>query len=190
MDLTDPRAIRALAHPLRLDLLELLESDGPATAAACARELDSTQANCSFHLRQLAKYGYVEEAAPGADRRERRWRVTGGPALRVPPGADAAVRRQLERVVLDRETRAVAEGMERRDAEPAPWRDQHAMMSAVAVLTAEEAAGLRERWLELLAPYIARTAGHGPVPPDDRRRVRYFLAATPVPAASGPEGRG
>ena len=53
MELTDPQAIRALAHPLRLDLVELL-GQGPMTAAECARALGSTQANCSFHLRQLA----------------------------------------------------------------------------------------------------------------------------------------
>ena len=46
------------------------------TAAACARRLGSSQANCSFHLRQLAKYGFVEQAAPSGDSRERPWRLT------------------------------------------------------------------------------------------------------------------
>src|SRR5689334_571876 len=74
MELTDPHAVRALAHPLRLDLIEVL-GQGPMTAAECARALDSTQANCSFHLRQLAKYGFVAEAPAGPDRRERRWQL-------------------------------------------------------------------------------------------------------------------
>lgn len=70
-EITEPRQLRALAHPLRLDLIETLAALGPSTAAQCARELGQTQASCSFHLRQLAKYGYVEEATPGTDRRER-----------------------------------------------------------------------------------------------------------------------
>lgn len=75
MESADLRAMRALTHPLRLDLMELLAANGPATAAVCGRALGVPQANCSFHLRRLAKYGYVEEADQGADRRERRWRV-------------------------------------------------------------------------------------------------------------------
>src|SRR2546421_6749195 len=76
MEISDPKAIRALAHPLRLDLLQVLGSGSPATAAHCGRVLGVSQASCSFHLRQLAKYGFVEDAGPGRDRRERQWRVT------------------------------------------------------------------------------------------------------------------
>ena len=70
MQISDPKAITALAHPLRLDLLELLTAIGPATAARCGRILGVPQANCSFHLRQLARYGFVEDAGPGRDRRD------------------------------------------------------------------------------------------------------------------------
>src|SRR5690348_8450535 len=99
MRVTDPTAIRALAHPLRLDLMELLGTIGPATAAHCGRTLGVSQASCSFHLRQLAKYGFVEEAEPGSDRRERRWQVPESrPTLRIAAGG-SAVQRELERVV-------------------------------------------------------------------------------------------
>ena len=71
---------RSKLDPMRLDLLELLATMSPATAAQCARILGVPQANCSFHLRQLAKYGFVEDAGPGDDRR---WIVrTAGPATR------------------------------------------------------------------------------------------------------------
>ncbi|HEX5494169.1 MAG TPA: winged helix-turn-helix domain-containing protein, partial [Mycobacteriales bacterium] len=69
----DPRAMRALAHPLRMALIEVLAIEG--TATRCAELLHESQANCSFHLRTLARYGFVEEA-PSHDRRERPWRVT------------------------------------------------------------------------------------------------------------------
>src|SRR4051794_8216025 len=100
MRVTDPQAIRALAHPLRLDLLELLAATGPATAAHCGRILDVPQANCSFHLRQLAKYGFVEEAGHGEDRRERRWQIASPrPAIRIDSAADRPLRRELEGMV-------------------------------------------------------------------------------------------
>ncbi|MCX5100869.1 helix-turn-helix domain-containing protein [Streptomyces sp. NBC_00439] len=63
-----------MAHPLRLDLLELLTAAGPATAALCGRVLGVLQAGCCFHLRQLAKHGFVEDTEPGRDRRDRAWR--------------------------------------------------------------------------------------------------------------------
>src|ERR687889_2788790 len=73
--LEDPRSLRAYAHPLRLSLIGLLRGSGPMTATRAAAELGETVPNCSFHLRQLAKYGLVERV-PGADARERPWRAT------------------------------------------------------------------------------------------------------------------
>src|SRR5215471_21240217 len=108
MEISDPKTIRALAHPLRLDLLQLLGSSGPATAAQCGRVLGVSQASCSFHLRQLATYGFVEDAGPGHDRRERRWRIT-DPRLsvRIGAGGDVVVRQQIERLVVEREMQAI-----------------------------------------------------------------------------------
>src|SRR4051794_27883368 len=66
-EVRDPRALRALAHPVRLELLERL-TDGPLTATQAASIVGESQASCSFHLRQLAKYGFVELAGDGAGR--------------------------------------------------------------------------------------------------------------------------
>ncbi len=182
MEIGDPRGIRALAHPLRLDLLELLAAIGPATAARCGRALGASQASCSFHLRQLARYGYVVDAGSGGDRRERRWRVSERQAaVRVPAGGDAVVRRELHRVVVEREAQAVLDHEARRDGEEPPWRDAARLTAGLAVLSAEEIAELERQWLALLEPYLARQrdgAGFGP----DRRPVRLLLAATPLPA--------
>src|SRR5579875_3842898 len=87
----DPRALRALAHPLRLQILDRLMSFGEQTAAQCAEAIGSTASNCSYHLRALARVGLVERAS-SADRRERPWRATAtglqfGPA---DPGDDTA----------------------------------------------------------------------------------------------------
>src|SRR5262249_4627489 len=76
--ITEPAALDALAHPVRLDLMNYLRSSGPAPASACARAVGDTPSNCSYHLRTLAKFGLVGEV-PSADGRERPWRalVTG-----------------------------------------------------------------------------------------------------------------
>ena len=73
--LTDPRALRAYAHPVRMALVGLLRTEGPLTATRAAELLGESSGTCSFHLRQLAKYGLVEEAGGGTGR-EKPWRAT------------------------------------------------------------------------------------------------------------------
>src|SRR6478752_2321235 len=74
--LSDPRVLRAIAHPVRTRVLDELQAAGPARAADIARELGIPANQASFHLRQLAKYGLVEEAPEEArDKRDRVWRL-------------------------------------------------------------------------------------------------------------------
>jgi DNA-binding transcriptional ArsR family regulator len=75
LNLTDPKAMRALAHPVRMALLELLEVGGTITATQASEALGESPANCAFHLRTLAKYGFVREAGGGRGR-ERPWTAT------------------------------------------------------------------------------------------------------------------
>jgi hypothetical protein len=70
--LSDPKAMRALAHPVRISLLELLSVAGTLTATRASEVLGESPANCAFHLRTLAKYGFVKEAGGGRGR-ERPW---------------------------------------------------------------------------------------------------------------------
>jgi predicted transcriptional regulator len=74
--ITDPKALRALAHPIRMSLIGLLRTEGPLTATKAAELLGESSATTSFHLRQLAKYGMAEEAA-GGNGRERPWQANG-----------------------------------------------------------------------------------------------------------------
>lgn len=73
-EVTDPRALRALAHPIRLALLEALADAGTLTATQAGEVVGESPASCSFHLRQLAKYQFVEEAGGGTGR-QRPWKV-------------------------------------------------------------------------------------------------------------------
>src|SRR5918912_2106212 len=104
IQLTDPRAMRAYAHPVRLALIGLLRRHGPLTATQAAARLGESSGTTSFHLRQLAKYGFCEEAGGGKGR-EKPWRATAmsttwGPAPGDPVLADAE--QHLNMVLLQR----------------------------------------------------------------------------------------
>lgn len=74
--LTDPRAMRALAHPARIAIWSHLGLRGPATATECAEVAGLSPSACSYHLRALARYGFVEEDLDSAaDGRQRPWRI-------------------------------------------------------------------------------------------------------------------
>jgi DNA-binding transcriptional ArsR family regulator len=71
----DAQLLRAMAHPLRLRLIGTLEKDGPATASELARRLGESSGATSYHLRILAKYGFVEDDPERNRGRERWWRA-------------------------------------------------------------------------------------------------------------------
>src|SRR6476659_6304295 len=93
--LTDPRALRAYAHPVRRRTLALLRTRGTLTATEAADALGESSGTMSFHLRQLAKYGLVEEA-PTVKGRQKPWRATslttGVPGYVADPDAAEAAR--------------------------------------------------------------------------------------------------
>src|SRR6187549_3633771 len=75
LELTDPAAMRALAHPVRLAILDRLRRDGPSTATELAPHVGATPSVTSWHLRHLAGFGLVRDGEPAGDRRQRRWEV-------------------------------------------------------------------------------------------------------------------
>jgi predicted ArsR family transcriptional regulator len=183
MQITDPRALRALAHPLRLDLVELLGALGQATAAECARRLGTSQASCSFHLRQLAKYGFVEQAQPSDDSRERPWRLTDleqSWAADAGPAAD-----QLERVFVQREADRILAWLAA-DETPESWRQASFVGGATVPLTVEELESVRAELRALLEPYVRRLNDRSNWP-TDARFVRILLAGTPLDERTNPE---
>src|SRR5436190_16165765 len=91
----DPRALRALAHPVRLAILERLQGEGPATATTVGEVVGISPSAASYHLRSLARFGLVVDAGGGAGR-NRPWRAVGSGFMFEPtdhegPAAEAAV---------------------------------------------------------------------------------------------------
>lgn len=179
VELTDPRALRALAHPTRIALVGLLRRDGPLTATRAGQILGESSASCSFHLRQLAKYGLVEEAGGGTGR-QRPWqataRATRWPSLPDSPQTQAATD-QLTAVLADFYRTAMLSWIGRRGEEPAEWREAVPFGDADVVVTAAELAELSARIDALVSEY--RTDDPASRPPD-ARRVMYLNVAVPV----------
>ncbi|WP_406477276.1 ArsR/SmtB family transcription factor [Streptomyces sp. NBC_01615] len=71
----DARSLRGLAHPLRMQLLSALRRGGPATASQLAAKLGESSGATSYHLRQLAAHGFVEDAPEHGKGRERWWKA-------------------------------------------------------------------------------------------------------------------
>jgi predicted ArsR family transcriptional regulator len=154
--LDDPLSIRALAHPLRLELQSIVGRSGKITAADAARELGISHALASHHLRQLAKYGFVEQVE-GADARERPWRIvhTSYSAEGIDEQAGgAAALAVLEQVTAERAVEDLIDWHERREEWSEGWRSHTGVGRSTLYLTEEEVIELTGAMEALLAPYV------------------------------------
>ena len=157
--LTDPRMMRALAHPARIAILQHLGLDGPATATECAAVAGLSPSACSYHLRALARYGFVEEdLASAADGRQRPWRariISMSFDEGEPDQADAvrAAGRLLKESLLARFEEVRTEYLDRAPRYTAQWREIAGWHQDVVHVTADEAAALRAQVQALLAGY-------------------------------------
>ena len=157
--LTDPKMMRALAHPARIAIWTHIAMRGSATATECAEVAGLSPSACSYHLRALARYGFVEEdRAAAADGRERPWRARLlAFTLENEPDEPAATR--LASRLLVENFRAGAEEiraryLDRKSEYPADWQVAAGEMFSVAYVTPEEMQELRAKVLDVLQPYI------------------------------------
>jgi DNA-binding transcriptional ArsR family regulator len=190
VQLTEPRALRALAHPIRLELISLLRRGGPLTATQAGERIDESAASCSFHLRQLAKYGLVEEAGGGRGR-ERPWQATAISTEWAARGSDDetdTAGAMLSRVVVERYFQSALEWLERRGSEDAEGVDAAAMSDALVYMTAAELRDLDQGIRGLLEPFLKRLEDHEQ-PAPGARPVNVIGLAFPLPAEPREEER-
>ena len=180
VELRDPRALRALAHPARIQLLGLLRREGPLTSSEAGRRLGESSGSASYHLRQLARFGLVEEA-PGGRGRERPWRAT-SLYTSWPNVADtqelAEASAVLERFVLDRYVERIERWLARRRTESPEWQDAAAFGDSLLYLTADELARLRDALTQLVEPYVERL-GRPELRPEGARQTMFLQVAFP-----------
>jgi predicted ArsR family transcriptional regulator len=188
VQLTDPRALRALAHPIRLELIGLLRRGGPLTATQAGGQIGESPASCSFHLRQLAKYGLVEEAG-GGHGRERPWRATAMStewASRSSDDEADAASAMLLRLVIERYFQSALDWLDRRAGEEPEWVDAAALSDALVYMTAAELRQVEEEIRTLFDPYLKRFETSEP-PAEGARPVSVIALAFPLPEDPGVE---
>lgn len=188
--LSESAVLAALAHPVRLDVLNYLMSAGPATASVCARAVGDTPSNCSYHVRVLARLGLVEADESG-DGRERPWRatVTGFSIEDPPPGdppgrgsetgeADAGEQAgaALRAASLQLDQRLARDYLAGRDQAPPEWRAADTYSAYTLRATSRELAELVAQLDALIRPLIAATRDN---PPADAELVHVGVQAFP-----------
>ena len=182
--LTDPGSLRALAHPVRLALLEALMS-GPLTATEAGELIDETPTTCSFHLRQLAKYGFVEEVGGGKGR-ARPWRLTHtGWSAPARPGDPEFTRasQALDEVLLERYFERLRRTVRTAPSYPPEWYEAMTGTEYVLHLTAEELREVSDAYKRLGEEFFERWGERTSRPelrPEEARAVETLFFAGPV----------
>jgi hypothetical protein len=180
-ELTDPQTMRALTHPIRLALLDALELEGPLTATQAGELIGEPPNTCSFHFRQLAKYGFVQEAGP-ARGRNRPWQL-------------AAHRMHYSDVHEDPDTAVAARGLDRmlrsryfsrleafyasRSSYPLAWQQTTGGSQALLHLTPDELRSVDEQIMAILERYLDRNVDASRRPADSLP-IEVLLFAYPV----------
>jgi DNA-binding transcriptional ArsR family regulator len=181
--ISDPQVLKVVAHPLRVRLLGLLRADGPATASELARTVSESSGSTSYHLRELAKYGFIEEDPEQRDGRERRWRprhrYTSWDELEMsatPEGREALKIMHLRQVgALEQAVR----GYEEADW-PDEWLRASGMSDYLVRLPPGAVGELKERIEALLNELAERHAGA-----PDAEQVQIWAGAFPRKSEEG-----
>lgn len=176
-EVRDVRMLAALAHPVRTALLSHLMVMGPRTASECAAAVDASPSNCSWHLRQLEKFGFVERADDAPDGRERPWRAAATgfdfSLVESEPAARAALQTYVG-IELDEQTRLTRAYLRREDELPEDWRRAANQNTYGILVTPQELRELTARLDAVLRPYLVPTRDDAP---DGARPVHVFLSA-------------
>ncbi|ONI69573.1 transcriptional regulator [Kribbella sp. ALI-6-A] len=181
-EVTDPQAMRALAHPVRLAALSYLQRNGPATATQLSEHVGASPSVTSWHLRHLAGFGLVTDGPPPegtADRRQRWWQAVARgfrfDMPETPEGAEAG--RLLRAEVMNQALEAAQHWLA--ETEPAldpEWSRAGGSSNTLLHVTRDELDQLENAIQDLLAPYVQRGSGDAPA---DARPVRHLRMLLP-----------
>lgn len=179
----DMESLKALAHPLRVRILDVLSTYGQFTASGLAERLSESSGATSYHLRQLEKHGFVREVAGKGTARERWWeRVPGGinltpegPALsEAGKAASKTILREFER---SRST-LLSDFTERGyDVLSEPWQLASSLSTVNLRVTADQLKEISEAWMAFIEPYVLKYRGQNP---PGSRPVQVQFNAFPV----------
>jgi Helix-turn-helix domain len=181
-DVSDARTLRALTHPVRIALIEQLAVGGAMTATQLGEQIGESPTTCSFHLRQLAKYGFVEEAGGGKGR-ARPWQlssigmnISGSHGDREAELA-AATLRQL---FADRQIARHQAWMRTSASYPREWREAAGNGEWLLFLTPHELEQLNEELVEVIITRFRERLTDPSQRPPGALPVEYLLFSYPV----------
>lgn len=179
----DLDSLKALAHPLRVQIFDALSMYGPATASGLAERLGESSGATSYHLRQLEKHAFVREVVGKGTGRERWWERTPG-GITIEPGdfEGSPAGREASRMVIrewgDNRGRLLRAFEERGfDELPADWVDASVVNSSNFMLRVDQLAEFRDRYLAMLDEFHDRYRGQK-VP--GSRPVQIQFSAFPI----------
>ena len=181
-EISDAQTLRALTHPTRIALIEALSIQGPMTATEAAEWVGESPSSCSFHLRQLEKYGFVEEAGRGAGRR-RPWKVI-SPGLSMEtvqddPRAEIATS-ALIRLLHGRQMRRFETWLESETRYSRDWRSAAINDQNVFWMSAAELEELGRQLREMLLPLMRERLTDASTRPQDALPVEVLVFGYPI----------
>jgi Helix-turn-helix domain len=189
-DVNDARTLRALTHPVRIALIEALAVGGAMTATQLGEQIGESPTTCSFHLRQLAKYGFVEEAGGGKGR-ARPWKMTsdgmhisgvhGDPETEIAAAA-------LGRLVTDRQIARFQAWQRTMASYPREWRKAAGNSEWFLFLTPDELEQLNDELAEVLIPRFRERLADPSKRPPGALPVEYLLFSYPVAVPGADSG--
>jgi len=181
LQVTDPQAMRALAHPVRLAILSFLQRNGPATATVLAPHVGATPSVTSWHLRHLAGFGLVADADPNevpGDRRQRWWKAKArGFSVHVgdDPESQAAARVLGDQLAVTAQQQVSEWRSTVEPTLPPEWMRLAGLSNTNVPLLPAELAELTQQIDELIAPYVRRAESDAPPGARIVRILRHYL---------------
>jgi predicted transcriptional regulator len=178
---SDARRLRAVTHPVRITLLGQMMLHGPLTATEAGELIGESPTTCSFHFRQLARFGFVEDAGGGKGR-NRPWRMTStglnvtatdDPEARLAEGA-------LRRLVRERQVADYLTWLQAQASYPRRWQDASADSAFVFYLTLEEMERLTDELTTRLMTLFEERMGDPSTRPAGSVPVRLLLLSHPT----------
>ncbi len=177
---SDTRTLRALAHPVRIALVEALSLHGAMTATEAGERIGESPTTCSFHLRQLAKYGFVEEAGGGKGR-ARPWQMTSiGMSVSADDTESELAAGLLTKLLRERQFERYRTWLETRASYPKRWREAAGDSEYVFYLTVEELEALSAELSALLLPRLRERLIDPGRPPRGAVPVEMLLFTYPI----------
>ncbi len=188
-DVSDARTMRALTHPVRIAIIEALSLGGALTATQLGEQLGESPTTCSFHLRQLAKYGFVEEAGGGKGR-ARPWKITSiGMHIRGTGDPETEIAAAtLGRLFTDRQLARYQAWTRSSAGYPRKWRKAAGSNEWILFLTPDELQQLNDELAEAIITRFRDRLTDPSKRPPGALPVEYLLFSYPIAVPGADSG--